>query len=139
MIAVVIDHPRVVAYTCGGPTTVSTHTRWFTGELAPDHSIRLEQDGVRLIGRWDEDRISGNIDGEAFEARSRHSTAETGLYEARRDGCRVGVIVHADAGEVVVQGAACDEQVDPQGPVRTDGFMVHVGEARVFVEPVVLE
>jgi hypothetical protein len=111
-VGIVVEGERIAVFVCGGPSTVTTHTRWFRGALAAGaREVQLTKDGwsVRL---WrDRDQLVGLLDGGdgaplLFTA---HDAAAPylGLYSVRVDGATVGVVVSDDDGDgrLEVQGA----------------------------------
>lgn len=150
----VSDGDNVTFYMCGGSTTYSTMTRWFSGPDDASGAVSLSNDGWQVVS--DPGGHSGRIfppEGPAlvFEAHeTRFGTAE-GLYAAVDGGCRTGaVVLHPPgASAPTVQGAWCGgnggsrfEQVIPilPGEVSGSGIAVHVDidgiRKSLFVTPV---
>ena len=153
----VSDGDKVTFYMCGGPTTYSTMTRWFSGADDASGAVSLENDGWQVVS--DPGGHSGRIlpptgPALAFEAHAtRFGTAE-GLYAAVDSGCRTGAVVLQPSGAdaPTVQGAWCGgsngsrfEQVIPILPddVNAAGIAVHVNvdgiHKALFVVPVAIE
>lgn len=150
----VSDGDEVTFYMCGGPTTYSTMTRWFSGVDDASGAVSLESGGWQVLS--DPGGHSGRIlppEGPAlvFEAHdTRFGTAE-GLYAAVDGGCRTGAVVLQPPGAPAptVQGAWCGgkggsrfEQVIPilPGEVSAGGIAVNVDvdgiRKALFVTPV---
>lgn len=143
----------LVAYVCGGPSTYTTHSRWFSGSVHAGGAA-LEKDGWTLELGFEGTEAAGTLrapDGAAlaFTAAAGDGDTSTGVYDATDDGCRTGVLVvqeRAD-GAPLLQGTWCDRsgdvaQVEPgvRMPRGRAGFEVMVnrpaGRSALFVEPV---
>ncbi len=119
-IALVSDDTALVAYVCGGPTTLASLTGWFVGAAGATH---LESGGAVLELSRTSTGASGVLtarDGARlrFEAQRAPADAEGGLFEVVDQGCRAGVVFDPARG---AQGAWCDgegrfAQVDPGAP-----------------------
>jgi hypothetical protein len=133
------DGEKVTFYVCGGATTYSTMTRWFSGPDDASGAVSLVKDGWQVIA--DAGGHSGRIippEGPelAFEGHAaRFGTAE-GLYGAVDSGCRTGAVVLDPQGAAAptVQGAWCGSdgarfaQVIPilPGDISSGGIAVRV-------------
>jgi hypothetical protein len=153
----VSDGDKVTFYMCGGPTTYSTMTRWFSGADDASGAVSLENDGWQVVS--DPGGHSGRIlppEGPAlvFEAHETRFGTPEGLYAAVDNGCRTGAVVLQPPGSSapIVQGAWCGggdgsrfEQVIPilPGDVSGGGIAVHVNvdgiRKALFVVPVAIE
>lgn len=119
-IAVVADDTALVAYVCGGPTTLGSLTTWFVGAVGAGH---LESGAARLDLIRTATGTSGTftaLDGTVlrFTAERAPEDASGGLFELVDRGCRAGVVFDPVRGP---QGAWCDgegrfAQVDPGAP-----------------------
>lgn len=108
-VATLYEDDRAMAYFCGGPTTIATHTRWFTGMPGQDGAFDLTRDGWRVEFDPNADGATGALsdpDGEqyAFTTKSTEDLKTGGLYRAQLDGCAVGVVVLDDSGLSAMQG-----------------------------------
>ncbi len=125
------DGARVVAYVCGGASTLASHTAWYEGVV--DEAARVTLTGPRgtLSLAFDGAAVAGSLVDAAGVSRSfRVARAEPealgGLYEHRGAHCRTGVIVYEGADRsALAQGAGCDEsgrrsQVTPIRPMSLD-------------------
>lgn len=145
-VALSAEDGRVAAYVCGGPSTLETHTRWWSGDAAAD--LSLVEDGWTFAATLAAGSIDGTLtdaDGHAedFSLVERPDGGLAGLFTGFDSGCRAGVIVLGDGS---VQGAWCNSeglfaQVTPVMPVSLDGFEVMadtaIGERTFDVELVV--
>lgn len=138
-----------VAYICGGPTSLDSHTRWLLGSGGATE-LTLEADGWTLTASVTADGASGTLvdptgDEADFDAVVAPSQDVAGLYTAMDAGCRDGVIVVSSTAS---QGAWCDDlgnlaEVTPVTPAQMSpvGFEVEadtaVGAREFFVEPLV--
>jgi hypothetical protein len=130
VVAVAIEGDSVVAYVCGGPSTLSEHTRWYSGRIGDAALLSTSGDALELS--FEEGRARGAyvFEGTPFEFEAvapidRYRRLFTGIDS----GCRTGVIVDGDA----VQGAWCNdlgifEQVTPIAPIdpAKDALVVEV-------------
>ncbi len=150
--AVVESNDTLTIYSCGGATTLATHTRWFGGTFGLDgdpNAFSMTTDDFVMTGERTEDGISGELvepDGTAH-AVSFAPTADDaapGLYSATMDGCRTGVVVFDDG---TTQGTYCNDQGEftqviilQPGDLSANGFEVSVerpdGPISFFVDPV---
>jgi hypothetical protein len=108
----VSDGEKVTFYVCGGATTYSTMTRWFSGFDDASGAVSLEKDGWQVIA--DAGGHSGRIippDGPslAFEGHAARFGTPEGLYGVVDSGCRTGAVVIDAPGSAgpTVQGAWC--------------------------------
>ena len=109
-VATLYEDDRAMAYFCGGPTTIATHTRWFSGMPAQEGAFDLTHDGWRVEFDASADGATGTLsdpDGEqyTFTTESTEDLSTGGLYMAQLDGCRVGVVVLDDSGLSAIQGS----------------------------------
>jgi hypothetical protein len=140
------------AYVCGGPQTLSTHTRWwrateFSGSSpdgssfsgsSPDGSsdvgdgaLSMDADGWQLATTLVAGTIGGSLtdpDGVvvSFDAEFSATGDLAGIFGALTSGCRSGVIVKSTSSS---QGAFCDgidfvSEVTPLMPIDAAGFTV---------------
>lgn len=146
-LAVTIEGDQAAAFVCGGPETLSTHTRWMTAALDGDH-MRFEEDGWVLDLSATDDTLAGSLvdpQGVTLTVSAlRPEEPIAGLFTAVDSGCRAGVIVAT--GEKA-QGAWCDDlgnlsQVTPlmplaQGPDGIEVVAVDApgGARNFFVHP----
>ncbi len=145
-VAIRADGGKLAAYVCGGPDTLETHTRWWSGAAAAD--VSLESDGWTIEATLGGGQAGGtltDVDGneEAFSLDELPDGGVAGLFTGFDSDCRAGVIVQEDES---VQGAWCSSdglfaQVTPVTPVSMDGFEVTadtaIGERTFDVERVV--
>jgi hypothetical protein len=108
----VSDGEKVTFYVCGGATTYSTLTRWFSGPDDASGAVSLYKDGWQVVS--DAGGHSGRIippDGPslAFEGHAARPDTAEGLYGAVDSGCRTGAVVLQAEGRAAptVQGAWC--------------------------------
>lgn len=143
-LSVATSGDRLVAYVCGGPQTLETHTRWFEGRAEEDGTFSLSKDEWVLAGTLSEGTASGTLQGPQGAAlgwTAQDEGGSTGLFGGEGSGaCRTGVIVFS-ADPAQIQGAGCDaagrlQQVTPDGPITAGGFSVMADGRRLFVEPV---
>lgn len=134
----VSDGDKVTFYMCGGPSTYSSMTRWFSGMDDASGAVALESDGWQVLS--DPGGHSGRIvppQGPTlvFEAHAARFGTPEGLYAAVDSGCRTGAVVLQPPGDdaPTVQGAWCGgadesrfEQVIPilPGDVSSAGIAV---------------
>jgi len=123
-VAVQGDGDAAIAYVCGGPSSMSTHTRWFTGADG-GASLAMEKDGWTLAaelpgpGGPDGGTLT-DPDGRAYDFQT---ADDADLFTAQNAGCRDGAIVRPGArGEAAAQGVWCDgdgalAQVTPIGSI----------------------
>ena len=125
-IAVIRDHAGTLAYVCGGPDSMASHTRWLMAATG-GNAVALEADGWRLELRLAGDALSGALRdpaGASVKVMATHPRdAAGGLYGATTSDCRTGVIVYDGADGPAVQGVWCDgsgaiAQVDPIPPPK---------------------
>lgn len=119
-IAVVSDDTALVAYVCGGPSTLASLTGWFVGAADATH---LESGGAILELTRSSTGASGVLVDRAgvrhpFAAERAPADARGGLFEVVDRGCRAGVAFDPVRG---AQGVWCDgegrfAQVDPGAP-----------------------
>jgi hypothetical protein len=133
-VGVARDGARVVAYVCGGSSTIESHTAWYEGavdESSRDARATLTGPRGTLSLAFEGAAVSGSLVDAAGVSRSfRVARAEPealgGLYEHRGAQCRTGVIVYEGAGgSTLAQGAGCDasgrrSQVTPIRPMSLD-------------------
>ena len=138
---------EVVAYSCGGPDSMATHTVWFSGTLdgntleltSEEGSLSAELDAAGGTGTW----MNGGAETESFEATAGDEASFEGLFDATDSGCRDGVIVWLNtANELQAQGVWCDQvgslaQITPMNLSfgDLDGEMVEAdndGESHTF-------
>lgn len=142
-VAVVRDGANVVAYVCGGASTLESHTAWYQGEMQGDRAVLRGPRGELAVA-FDGDAVTGTSGALSF--RIARTSALGGLYE-HRGACRTGVIVFSGAnGDFAAQGAGCDangrrSQVTPIRPMEllADGLAVVVDRDpshTLFVRPV---
>jgi hypothetical protein len=137
--AITVTDGKVLAYTCGGPTTYPTHTHWFEGGVGPYNDITASSDeGWGMQGTVSDNQAWGNVFGPAGESFFFDAYPENddlaGLYGVEDSGCLTGVIVWYSGGtEPRLQGTWCDDkgnfaQVTPVFPIeKTDqGIRVQV-------------
>ena len=128
MVAVVRHGDRVVAYTCGGPTSVTLSTGWFETTLTPGQSTFTAErmDGLVLSGAFTNDGAAGTLkraDGTTATWTAHSGTGPSGLWAGPASPCRTGAIVMTGAsGEPTAVGAWCDgagtiRQVVPVHPI----------------------
>lgn len=142
VLAFSIQDDKIAAYLCGGPTTYTEFSHWFSGSIVAtgfdmasgDLSLRGDLRGGSLI------TPNGNF---SFNLIQATEDSAVGLYSAdgpQQDDCRTGVVVFNEASPPRVQGSGCNsgvlEQVTPDGPVERSGFPVQLMGANLFVEPV---
>ena len=135
----VSDGEKVTFYVCGGATTYSTLTRWFSGPDDASGAVSLEKDGWQVVS--DAGGHSGRIippDGPAlaFEGHAAGFGTAEGLYGVVDSGCRTGAVVLDPPGAKAprVQGAWCGSdgakfaQVIPilPGDISSGGIAVRV-------------
>lgn len=135
----VSDGEKVTFYVCGGATTYSTMTRWFSGPDDASGAVSLVKDGWQVIA--DAGGHSGRIippEGPelAFEGHAAGFGTAEGLYGVVDSGCRTGAVVLDPPGAAApnVQGAWCGSdgaklaQVIPilPGDVSSGGIAVRV-------------
>ena len=108
----VSDGDNVTFYMCGGPSTYSSMTRWFSGADDASGAVALESDGWQVLN--DPGGHSGRIvppEGPTlvFEAHATRFGTPEGLYAAVDSGCRTGAVVLQPPGAdtPTVQGAWC--------------------------------
>lgn len=150
--AITESDDSLTIYSCGGPTTFATHTRWFRGDFGHDgdpNAFVLTADDFEVRGERTEDGLSGELvepDG-ATHALTFSPTSDTdpaGLYTATMDGCATGVVVFDDG---TTQGTYCNSageftQVIILQPadLSANGFEVQVerpdGPINFVVDPV---
>ncbi len=135
--ALVEGDGAAVAYVCGGPTSFSKYSRWFTGPLDEQGAFTAEADGWTLegtIGASVSATLTGP-DGSTLDlgaTRAEASSATDGLYEVTDSGCRTGVIAWTDpVGQPALQGTWCDDemnaqQVTPVYPIEHTDKGIHV-------------
>lgn len=153
----VSDGDKVTFYMCGGPTTYSSMTRWFSGVDDASGAVVLESGGWQVLS--DPGGHSGRIvppDGPAlvFEAHAARFGTPEGLYAAVDGTCRTGAVVLQPPGAdaPMVQGAWCGgadgsrfEQVIPilPGDVSRSGIAVRADidgiRKALFVVPLAIE
>lgn len=159
-LAISVSSSRAVAFVCGGPTTLTSHTRWLATTIDKDVSS-METDGWRLDVFVNDEWVSGDltspdgvgqgfqidvVPGSSPESSSRATDdGITGLYAAMDSGCRAGVIVRGTADSFETAGAWCDSEgaVAPLSPalplaVTELGLQVRAdtqGGTRVFFAP----
>ncbi len=131
------DNAAVVAYVCGGETTLQDWTRWFQGTVDSD-AVALTEGEWTLAGTWDGEAWQGTLEGPDGSSEWSAEPGQddlVGLYEADDGGCTAGVVVSEQTGELSAQGAWCDpdagvlRQVTPVNlgledgglPVRVEG------------------
>lgn len=133
--AAVEEDGAIRAYTCGGPTTYETRSRWFVGEV--------DEAGAFLLTRGDGWTLEGEIrdtathvelsppsgDATTFSVRPANqgegaaAKVPEGLYDVTDAGCRTGAVAWVDeVGEQHLQGTWCDSadhfaQVTPVMPI----------------------
>jgi hypothetical protein len=139
VVGAVTDGENVQFYLCGGPSTYSTLTKWFTGPVGPGGALDLETDGFELTG--DLAKGSGQVrtaGGETLPwSVTPASGALGGLWSAETStSCRTGAVVgdFEGDGQMHLQGTWCGDvkdvfaQVTPIMPWLTDerGIAVRV-------------
>ena len=150
--AIVESNDTLTIYSCGGPTTTATHTRWFGGTFGVEgdpNAFSMTTDDFVMQGERTADGLSGELvepDGTAH-AITFAPTADDeapGLYTATMDGCRTGVVVFDDG---TTQGTYCNSQGEftqviilQPGDLSANGFEVSVerpdGPLSFMVDPV---
>jgi hypothetical protein len=135
------------AYVCGGPETLSTHTRWWRADVG-DGALSMDADGWQLATTLVAGTISGTLTDPngvvvSFDAEFSALDDLAGIFGALTSGCRSGVIVKSTSSS---QGAFCDgidfvSEVTPLMPIDAAGFTVTAdtlqGPVEFLVEPVV--
>ncbi|MFO0725491.1 MAG: hypothetical protein U1E65_17035 [Myxococcota bacterium] len=122
-IGALVTGSDVLLYSCGGPATMSTHTKWFD----------LKMSGSALSGDNGGTMVSANLTGGKLEGwlevpgnpRLNFALGESGmtgtrgLYDSVDSGCRTGLIMLDDSS---AQGVFCDshglfDEVTPVAPI----------------------
>lgn len=99
LLALVVQDGNLVAYTCGGPDTWSSHTGWFYGSVSAGQiGPTTAPNGHRLEGRLDGQTASGSFslpDGSTlrWSAERARPGSGAGLYSHEQDGQLTGLIV----------------------------------------------
>lgn len=135
--AAVEEDGAVRAYTCGGPATYDSRSRWFEGDLDASGALSIAKQGWTLQGSLEGSSPKVELtppSGEpvSFAVRPADGALE-GLYDAVDSGCRTGAIVWVEGGATRLQGTWCDDadhfaQVTPVTPIeaRDQGIAVRV-------------
>jgi hypothetical protein len=112
-VALVRDDVRWAAYVCGGPSTLSSMTGWFQGEMGPasrDGDVEAQASGKLLRATFAEARAMGSFVAGTevvFEAERVPAGMKTaGLFQLHSRGCRSGLVV-PPPGEGDPQGVYC--------------------------------
>lgn len=147
--AVVIEDGAALAYVCGGPQTLDTHTTWMRG-AERGSAVSAQSATSSLTAVLSERTLDGTlVDTQGihrhFSLTREDSASRAGLYESTEGACRTGVILF-DATSGAAQGAGCDalgrrSQVTPVRPmtVSTNGLAAHAAlspERVLYVRPV---
>ncbi|MFO0554047.1 MAG: hypothetical protein U0271_37045 [Polyangiaceae bacterium] len=131
-VALVIEDRFATLYVCGGPSSFGEHSRWFTAELDRDPVrvgedvsfdgpiVAIAKDGAVATFDVEDGVVSGQVIEPSGLALSLDATElapaadvgsrgldQPGLYSTVDDGCRTGVIVFEEDGELAVQGTWC--------------------------------
>lgn len=146
---VVIEDGSLVAYVCGGPSTLESHTTWLDGatqgSTVSARSARATIEAVASERSIDGTLVDSQGVRRAFSLSRAAEGSRAGLYESSEGACRTGVIVF-DATSGAAQGAGCDglgrrSQVTPVRPmtVSTSGLAAQASlapERVLYVRPV---
>ncbi|MFO0563267.1 MAG: hypothetical protein U0269_34915 [Polyangiales bacterium] len=148
-LGVVVEDGALVAYLCGGPSTLESHTSWLDG-ASRGASLSAQGPRASLSAVANGQRVDGTlVDSQgvrwAFSLARAADGSRAGLYESREGACRTGVILF-DAETGAAQGAGCDgqgrrSQVTPVRPmtVSTSGLAAQATlapERVLYVRPV---
>jgi hypothetical protein len=126
----------VLAYVCGGETTLQDWTRWFEGTVESD-ALDLSADGWTLTGAWDGAAWSGELsgpDGASGWSAGSGTDPLVGLYGADDGACTAGVVVTDDGAELSAQGAWCDPDADVLRQVTPVNLILDDGSLTVRVD-----
>ena len=147
VVGAVSEGGQIAFYVCGGPSSYTRLTRWFTGDVAADGSIDLQTTGWTLTGNLGGG--SGTLagpDGETHPWAAHVVSGEVdGLYSVMDGACRTGAVVGDldGTGSLRFQGTWCDgdgefAQVTPILPMSdvTAGVALSGIPATVTVEGV---
>ncbi len=113
MVAIARSGTRLRVYTCGGASTVTTHTGWTDVTLAGDAFTGSGSSGLSVQGTWSADAATGTLTvaggGKvSFTARAPSAGTPMGLYVGPEAPCRTGLIVGGMPGSLAAVGAWCD-------------------------------
>jgi len=142
VMALTVDGDEAFGYTCGGGTSLESHTMWFGGDAFTFGEGRVFIDcGDSSINATiaADGTVSGiatilGEDSEFFATRTVEGTM-AGLYKDADPDCSTGAVVFQESPEVepFVQGAWCNgggafAQVTPMSPVQltADGLPVEI-------------
>lgn len=130
--AVLAGPVDVALYVCGGPTTYSAVSHWFSGsrEAGSAHVSLTSDEGATAELTLEDETLAGRVEDPTGELGLRADRAPedgiSGLYGALDAGCRTGVVVWREEGAEAasVQGTWCSDtgifaQVTPIAPVES--------------------
>lgn len=154
-VAFVSTGGHTFAYVCGGPTTFTTLSRWFSLVATADGALSATVDGHTLTAKLDGGAFNGTLvtpDGvsHAVDAKAKVAGSQTDLFGVVDEGCRTGAIVEQQGTEEpVVLGTWCSTekkktalQVTPAHPVSVVDHTLHVtvavpgGDKALVLSPV---
>jgi hypothetical protein len=112
VVGAVSEADQIAFYVCGGPSSYAHLTRWFTGDVAADGSIDLQNAGWTLTGDLvgGSGTLAGPV-GETHPWTARPVSGEVdGLYSYMVGSCRTGAVVGDldGTGALRLQGTWCD-------------------------------